>query len=327
MADLSVTYMGLKLANPLIVGASSLTNTVDKLKRCQDAGAGAVVLKSLFEEQIEAQTEEIEAESWPYSHPEAFDYVRQMGMRMGQEDYLRLIEQAKKQVSLPVIASLNCVTPKWWLSYAQQIARAGADAIELNIALLPRDPRRTAAEIEKTYQRIVEGICRAVKLPVAVKLGPYFTSLPQTASALRQAGASALVLFNRFYQLDIDIEKLRLTPGYHLSSPDEIYLPLRWIAILSSQLGCDLAASTGVHDGAGVVKQLLAGAKAVEVCSALYQKGVARLAGICDELADWMTRHDYGSIEEFRGKMCMEQSDKPEYYERLQYIKVFVGLE
>ncbi len=327
MADLSVTYMGLKLANPLIVAASSLTNTVEKIQRCQEAGAGAVVLKSLFEEQIEAQTEEIEAESGPYFHPEAFDYVRQMGMRLGQDDYLNLIEQAKKQVSIPVIASLNCVTPKWWLSYAAQIARAGADAIELNIALLPTDPRRTAEEIEKTYERIVEGISRKVELPVAVKLGPYFTSLPQTARSLRQAGAAALVLFNRFYQLDFDIEKLALAPGYHLSSPDEIYLPLRWIAILSTQVGCDLAASTGVHDGVGVVKQLLAGAKAVEICSALYQKGVGRLSSIRDELAAWMQKHNYGSIEEFRGKMTMESSEKPEYYERLQYIKVFVGLE
>ncbi|MFH1834315.1 MAG: dihydroorotate dehydrogenase-like protein [bacterium] len=327
MADLSVTYMGLKLNNPLIVAASSLTNSVEKIKRCQEAGAGAVVLKSLFEEQIEAQTEEIEAESGPYPHPEAFDYVRQMGMRMGQEDYLKLIEKAKKQVSIPVIASLNCVTPKWWSSYAVEIARAGADAIELNIALLPTDPQRPAEEVEKIYQRIVEGIRRKVELPVAVKLGPYFTSLAQTARTLRRAGADALVLFNRFYQLDIDIETLRLTPGYHLSSPDEIYGPLRWIAILSSQVGCDLAASTGVHDGAAVVKQLLAGAKAVEICSALYQKGMGRLTAIRDELVAWMERHGYKSIDEFRGKMCMESSEKPEYYERLQYIKVFVGLE
>jgi dihydroorotate dehydrogenase (fumarate) len=226
-----------------------------------------------------------------------------------------------------VIASLNCVTPKWWTSYAAQIARAGADAIELNIALLPTDPQRTAEQVEKTFERIVEGICRKIELPVAVKLGPYFTSLPQTARTLRQAGAAALVLFNRFYQLDIDIEKLRLTPGYHLSSPDEIYVPLRWIAILSSQIGCDLAASTGVHDGTGVVKQLLAGAKTVELCSALYQKGMDRLGAIRDELVAWMERHGYKSVEEFRGKMCMESSENPEYYERLQYIKVFVGLE
>jgi dihydroorotate dehydrogenase (fumarate) len=327
MADLSITYMGLELRNPLIVSSSSLTNTVDKIKRCEDSGAGAVVLKSLFEEQIEAQTEAIEDESWPYPHPEAFDYVRQMGMRLGQEEYLQLIANAKKAVSIPVIASLNCITPKWWNNYALEIAKAGADAIELNIAILPTDPEHTAEEIEKAYVRIVQGVARKVELPVAAKIGPYFTSLPQITRAVRDAGVSALVLFNRFYQMDIDIKKLQLKPGYHLSSPDEIYLPLRWISILSTQVGCELAASTGIHDGEGIIKQLLAGAQAVQVCSNLYQKGMERIEVMLGELGDWMDKQGYKTIEEFRGKMCMELSEKPEYYERLQYIQVFVGLE
>jgi dihydroorotate dehydrogenase (fumarate) len=327
MADLSVTYMGLKLANPLIVSSSSLTNTVAKVKRCEDSGAGAVVLKSLFEEQIEAQTEEIEEESWPYPHPEAFDYVRQMGMRLGQDDYLKLISETKKAVSIPVIASLNCISPKWWGNYAGEIARAGADAIELNIAILPTDPERKAEEVERTYVRIIEGIRRRVEMPVAAKIGPYFTALPQLARQLSDAGAAALVLFNRFYQMDIDIEKLSLVPGYHLSSPDEIYVPLRWVAILSGQLGCDIAASTGIHDGTGIIKQLLAGARAVQVCSHLYQKGMDSIGVMLDQLREWMDRHHYEKIADFNGKMCMEASEKPEYYERLQYIKVFVGLE
>jgi len=327
MADLSVTYMGLQLANPIVVSSSSLTNTVEKIKRCEDSGAGAVVLKSLFEEQIEAQTEEIEDDSWPYPHPEAFDYVRQMGMRLGQDEYLKLIRDAKKAVKIPVIASLNCITPKWWNSYAAEIAAAGADAIELNIAILPTDPEHGTEEIEKTYVRIVEGIRRKVKLPIAAKIGPYFTSLPQITRELRHAGAAALVLFNRFYQLDIDIERMELTPGYHLSSPDEIYVPLRWVAILSTQVGCELAASTGIHDGKAVIKQLLAGAQVVQVCSNLYQKGMGRIKEMLNELSAWMDKHNYGTIEEFRGKMSMEVSEKPEYYERLQYIKVFVGLE
>jgi len=327
MADLSVTYMGLKLANPLIVSSSSLTNTVAKVKRCEDSGAGAVVLKSLFEEQIEAQTEAIEDESWPYPHPEAFDYVRQMGMRLGQDDYLKLIAESKKAVSIPVIASLNCVTPKWWLNYAGEIARAGADGIELNIAILPTDAERTAEEIERTYTRIIEGVRRRVEIPVAAKIGPYFTSLPRLARGLSDAGAAALVLFNRFYQMDIDIEKLALAPGYHLSSPEEIHLPLRWVAILAGQVGCDLAASTGVHDGAGLVKQLLAGARAVQVCSNLYQKGMGRIAVLLRELEEWMGRHGFEKIADFNGRMSMGASEKPEYYERLQYIKVYVGLE
>jgi dihydroorotate dehydrogenase (fumarate) len=327
MADLSVTYMGLKLANPLIVSSSSLTNTVAKVKRCEDSGAGAVVLKSLFEEQIEAQTEEIEEESWPYPHPEAFDYVRQMGMRLGQDDYLKLISEAKKSVSIPVIASLNCISPKWWGNYAREIARAGADAIELNIAILPVDPQRSAEDVERTYVRIIEGIRRRVEIPVAAKIGPYFTALPQLARRLSDAGVAALVLFNRFYQMDIDIEKLSLVPGYHLSSPDEIHLPLRWVAILSGQVGCDIAASTGIHDGTGIIKQLLAGARAVQVCSHLYQKGMDSIGVMLDQLREWMERHHHDKIADFNGKMCMESSEKPEYYERLQYIKVLVGLE
>ena len=327
MADLAVTYMGIQLKNPIIVSSSSLTNTVEKIKRCEVSGAGAVVLKSLFEEQIEAQTAEIEEDSWPYPHPEAFDYVRQMGMRLGQDEYLKLIKDAKKAVKIPVIASLNCITPKWWNSYAAEIARAGADAIELNIAILPTDPEHSAEEIEKTYVRIVEGIRRKVDLPIAAKIGPYFTSLPQITRELRNAGTAALVLFNRFYQLDIDIEKLELAPGYHLSSPDEIYVPLRWIAILSTQVGCELAASTGIHDGSAAIKQLLAGAQVIQICSNLYQKGMGRIKEILEELSSWMDTHGYQKIDEFRGKMSMEVSEKPEYYERLQYIKVLVGLE
>jgi len=327
MVDLSTSYMGLKLRNPLIVAASSLTGSPAKVKRCEDTGAGAVVLKSLFEEQIEAQTSQMEQEAWPYTHTEAYDYVRQMGLRLGQAEYLKMIAEAKKKVSIPVIASLNCVSPTAWTRFAAKIAEAGADALELNIALLASDFDRSAEEIQGAYVKIVEAIRGQVELPIAVKLGPYFTSLPQTALALRRAGASALVLFNRFYQLDFDIEQLALTPGYHLSSPDEIHLPLRWIAILSSQVGCDLAASTGVHDGAGVIKQLLAGARAVQICSALFLKGIERIELMLEELTAWMDRHGYGKIEEFRGKMCQEASGKPALYERLQYIKVYVGLE
>jgi dihydroorotate dehydrogenase (fumarate) len=326
VADLAVSYMGLKLRNPLIVAASSLTGTMAKLKRCEDAGAGAVVLKSLFEEQIEVATAPLEREG-AYAHPEAADYLRQVGLRLNQDQYLKLVTEAKASLSIPVIASLNGVSSKGWTGYAAQLAKAGADAIELNVALLASDFDRGAAELESEYLKIVESICSKVKLPVAVKIGPYFTSLPQTALALRRAGASALVLFNRFYQLDFDIERLALTPGYHLSSPDEIHLALRWIALLSAELGCDLAASTGVHDGAGVIKQLLAGAKAVQLCSALFLKGMDRLTQSLKELGAWMERHGFAAIEDFRGKMSREASGDPRLYERLQYIKVYVGLE
>jgi len=327
MADLSVSYMGLKLRNPLIVASSSLTGTPAKLKRCEEAGAGAVVLKSLFEEQIEAQTAKLEREGGDYPHPEAADYLRQIGLRLNQDEYLKLVADAKANLAIPVIASLNCVSPKGWTDYAAKLAKAGADAIEVNVAIIASDFDRTAAEVEGAYLKVVEGIRAKVKLPIAVKLGPHFTSLPQTALALRRAGASALVLFNRFYQLDFDIERLALTPGYHLSSPDEIHLPLRWIAILSAQVGCDLSASTGVHDSAGLIKQLLAGAKAVQLCSTLFLKGMDRIKTMLEELGAWMERHGFATIEEFRGKMSQEKSADPLLYERLQYIKVYVGLD
>jgi dihydroorotate dehydrogenase (fumarate) len=327
MVDLSVEYLGIKLANPLIVSSSSLTNSPEKVLRCQQAGAGAVVLKSLFEEQIEARTRDLEEQSWPYPHPEAFDYLRQTGMRMGEEEYLELIKEAKNKADIPVIASLNCITPRWWNDTAREIEAAGADALELNVALMPADPGLSAADIEKVYVRIVDNVHRVCALPLAVKIGPYFTSLPRFAEELRRAGASALVLFNRFYQLDIDIEKPALVPGYHLSSPEEIYLPLRWIAVLAGRVGCDLAASTGVHDAAGAIKQLLAGAAAVQVCSHLYMKGMERLAAMLTDIGGWMEKHGYSTVRDFRGLMSREQSKQPAYYERLQYIKALVGLE
>jgi dihydroorotate dehydrogenase (fumarate) len=327
MVDLSVEYLGLKLANPLIVSSSSLTNSPEKVLRCQEAGAGAVVLKSLFEEQIEARTRDLEEQSWPHPHPEAFDYLRRTGRRMGEEEYLALIRASKKAVSIPVIASLNCISPSWWNETAREIEVAGADALELNIALMPADFQRSAADIEKACVRIVSNVRRVCRLPLAVKIGPYFTALPRLAEELRQAGASALVLFNRFYQLDIDIDQPAIVPGYHLSSPEEIYLPLRWIAVLAGRVGCDLAASTGVHDAAGVIKQLLAGAAAVQVCSQLYLKGLERLKAMLAEMGDWMEKHNYRGVADFRGLMSRERSGQPDYYERLQYIKVFVGLE
>ncbi len=327
MADLSVTYMGLKLSNPLIVSSSSLTNTVDKVRRCEDGGAGAVVLKSLFEEQIEAETAELEDKSWPYSHPEAFEYIRQMGMRIGQDDYLKLIEGAKKAVSIPVIASLNCVSPKWWANYARQIAAAGADALELNIAVMPKDLLLASDAVERTVSRIASSLQPKFPTPIAAKIGPFYTNLARVADSLVRAGAGALVLFNRFYQVDFDIEKLAPRSAYHFSTPEEIHLPLRWIAVLYEQLRCDLAASTGAHDATGVIKLLLAGATAVQVCSTLYLNGLERLGRIRRELEEWMERHHFAAVGEFRGRLCQARSERPEIFERLQYIKALTGVE
>ncbi len=327
MVDLSTEYMGFTLTSPLIVASSGLVNTSEGVRRCADAGASAVVLKSLFEEQIQAETKDLEEHSWILGHPEAFEYVRGAGMSLGPRQYLKLIEEAKRTVSVPVIASLNCISPKWWASYAKQIVTAGADGLELNISVMPSDPDRSSEEIENLYFKILEEVKSRIEIPIAVKIGPYFTSVARMARELSRRGASALVLFNRFYQLDIDIEKLELSPGYRFSSPDEMSLPLRWIALLSGRISCDLAASTGVHDGTDVIKQLLAGASVVQLCSTLYVNGIEHIGKILQQIQVWMKKHGFESIKQIRGELSQTESDRPELYERLQYIKALVGIE
>ena len=325
MADRTVSFLGLTLPSPVVVSSSSLTNTIGGVQKAAAAGAGAIVLKSLFEEQIEHDID-TEGKDFDYSvHPDAELYVQQMGKHLGPERYLDLIEQAKKSVKVPIIASVNCVSAKWWGNYGAQLAEAGADAIELNIAIMPRE-RDEAIDIENRYVKIVDKIRRLVDIPLAVKIGPYFTSLPNVAEDLRKAGASALVLFNRFYQLDIDIEEMKLAPGYQFSTSAEIHTPLRWISILSGTVGCDLVASTGVHTGADVIKQLLAGATTVQVCSALYKSGYELVTQMNAELEGWMERHGFSSIDQFRGKLSQSESSMPESYERFQYIKALTGL-
>lgn len=327
MADLTTNYMGLTLRNPLVVASCSLVNSVEGVQRCADAGAGAVVLKSLFEEQIEADTKEIERHVWLAGHTEAYDYVRQIGIETGQQDYLDLIKRAKEAVSIPVVASLNCITPRWWTDYAKKMEEVGADAIELNISVLPSDPRHSGDDIEKLYYNILEGVKKSVKIPIAVKIGPYFTSMASVAWELCDRGAAALVLFNRFYQVDINVDKLSVVPGYRFSTPEEINLSLRWISLLAGRIKCDLAATTGVHDANGVIKQLLAGASAVQVCSTLYMHGIGHIAHILSNVEQWMKQHHFESITQFGGKLSQKDSDRPELYERLQYIKALVGIE
>lgn len=327
MSDLSTTYMGLKLENPLLVASCSLTKTADGVKHCADAGAGAVVLKSLFEEQIDVEIKDMEQHLMPYWHPEALDYVQEMGMSFGPKEYIAIVKEAKKGVSIPVIASLNCISPKWWLAYAKQIVDAGADALELNIALMPSDTDRNAEQIEDVYLKILSEVRKHIAIPVAVKIGPYFTSLGRFAMKLVNSGANALVLFNRFYQPNIDVEKMELAPGYNFSSPEDMGLSLRWIALLSGRINCDLAASTGIHDSAGVIKQLLAGATVTQLCSTLYLNGLKQIETIRSELDGWLDRHGFASLSEARGKLSQSESDKPELYERIQYIKALVGIE
>ncbi len=327
MADLSTSYLGLPLRNPLIVSSCSLTKHADGVARCADAGAGAVVLKSLFEEQIAVETASVSDHLWMGDHPEAFAYVQGMGMELGPRDYLTVIEQAKARVDIPVIASLNCITPRWWLGYARQLAEAGADALELNVSALPTSPGRTGAEVEQLYEDVVHGVSEATGLPLAVKLGPYFSSLPNLALRLSDAGADALVLFNRFYQLDIDARRMELRPGYRFSTRSELSLPLRWIALLSGRIRAQLSATTGVHDGEDAAKLLLAGADTVQVCSALYLHGLERLRYILDGLDSYMESQGVPDVAALRGRLAQSASERGETYERLQYIGALVGIE
>ena len=327
MADLSTDYMGLKLRNPLIVASCSLTNSIEGIQRCADAGAGAVVLKSLFEEQIEADTREVEKHVWLAGHTEAYDYIRKIGIETSSQDYLNLLEKAKAAVTVPVIASLNCITPAWWTDYAKKVETAGADAIELNVAVLPSDPRHSGHDIEKLYYRIVEDVKKSVSIPIAVKIGPYFTSMAKVASELSDRGVAALVLFNRFYQLDINIDRLDLVPGYRFSTPEEINFSLRWILLLAGRVGCELSAATGIHDANGAIKQLLAGATTVQVCSTLYKHGIGHISNMLSNLEAWMQKHHFASVGEYRGRLSQKESDRPELYERLQYIKALTGIE
>lgn len=328
MADLSTTYMGLKLKNPVIVSSCGLTGKMATLKACADAGAGAVVLKSIFEEQIQAEVAGLMQQSeHALMHPEAADYINRYGRQDAVDAYLKLIREAKRELGIPVIASVHCVSAGTWIEFASKFEEAGADGLELNVFVLPSDPRLGGNENEKIYFDIAKAVKNQAKIPVALKIGSYFSGLSKTVLSLSRSGVDALVLFNRFFNVDFDIEKMELVPAPYISTPEEIVLPLRWISILSGEAGCNLAATTGVHTGADVVKQLLAGATAVQVCSTLYRNGVDHLAKILGGTTDWMERHRYEKIDQFRGKMSQEESKNPAAYLRVQFMKASVGVE
>ena len=324
MASLATTYLGLKLRNPIIVGSSGLTATVAGVKELEEKGAGAVVLKSIFEEEIAVELDQIikSAKRTAYNL-EQFDY---MDYRLREEKiqkYTQLIEGCKKAVSIPVIASVNCVYSHEWTAYAKHLESAGADALELNMFFLPSDLTRGSHEKEKAYLKIVEKVQKEVSIPIALKISYYFTDLGPMIQELSKTGISGLVLFNRFYSPDFDIEKLEVTPANVFSSPAELYLSLRWMAMMSGRVKCDLAASTGVHDGKAAIKQLLAGAKAVLVVSALYKKGKGHIQTMLTDLEEWMNRKGYKNIRQFRGKMSQKKSTNPAIYERMQFMKYF----
>lgn len=328
MTDLSTSYMGLRLDNPLIVGSSSLTRSPGAVRKCAEAGAGAVVLKSIFEEAIANEVSHQLAQSEDsLIHPEAMDYVRSYTHDNEVGRYLEFIRESKRAVDIPVIASVHCVSARSWPDFAARAAEAGADAIELNAFLLPSDPQREGAAIERTYFELIDAIQSRVQVPVALKLGSYFSGLANMAVRLGATGVGALTLFNRFFVNDIDLDAITLRRGGHLSSPTEYRLPLRWISLLHGRTDCDLIASTGIHSGETAVKLLLAGATAVQVVSALYEHGLAHLQTMLDDLSAWMVGHGFSSLDEFRGRLSQEEADNPAAFERVQFMKFSAGLE
>ncbi len=323
MPNLSSSYLGLELRNPIVVASSSLTKNLENVKACAEAGAGAVQLKSIFEEEIEAAIMDLERN--PSGHTEAMDYIRSVQTSFNLDSYKKLIRDAKAATSVPIIASVNAVSSDWWVNQVKSIEEAGADALELNISLLPHDYRDTEEKIIQFYLDTVAAVRKEVKLPIAVKIGHYFTSIPALAEKLRWKGADGLVLFNRFYQLDINTEKQELSAGSPISAPSDIAIPLRWVSLLYGKTDLQLAASGGVHDGNGAVKVLLAGAQIAQVCSALYKNKIEYLKTMVSDLETWMETHNYSSVDQFRGKLSQAHSDRPQNYERLQYIQTLGG--
>jgi len=319
--------MGLKLRNPVIVASSGLTGTLENVTAAAAHGAGAVVLKSLFEEQILLETGSAAAENaQQYYYAQAEDYIREYTRGNALAGYLDLVKRCKDAVDIPVIASINCVSHGEWMAFASEIERAGADGLEINIFVLPSDPGRSSADNERVYADVLETVSRFVRIPVAAKISSYFTSLGSEAVKLSGSGIRGLVLFNRFFSPDFDIETFEVTASGVFSSPSDFYHSLRWIAILSGRVHCDLAASTGVHDGKALIKQLLAGARAVEIASVLYRKGLGEIGIMLAELEQYMERHMFSSVDDLVGKMSMARAGNPAVYERVQFMKYFGGI-
>jgi len=328
MIDLKTTYLGLELKNPIIVASSGLTKSLDNIIKFEKYGASAVVLKSLFEEQIINEISKVQSHSADlYAYPEADDYIANYSRQHNLEEYLTLIREAKKNVGIPIIASINCVSASEWTFFAKKIEDAGADALELNAFILPSDFKRNSEQNESVYFKIIEEVKKQVKIPIALKINHYFSSFAQTAQKLSWTGIGALVLFNRFYAPDIDIDNMKVLSTNVYSKPEEITLPLRWVAILAGNIQCDISATTGIHDGKGVVKQLLAGAKTVQVCSTLYINGFQQIELMVNYLTQWMEKKNYKNIDEFRGKMSHKKADNPAAYQRVQFMKHYAGIE
>jgi dihydroorotate dehydrogenase (fumarate) len=322
--DLATTYLGMKLRSPLVPSASPLSEELDNIKRMEDAGAAAVVLHSLFEEQLRLETYELNHHLTygTESFPEALTYFPQPEeFHLGPDAYLEHIRRAKRAVHIPIIASLNGSTVGGWIDFARLIQQAGADALELNVYDIPTDMNVAGAEIEQRYVEVLKAVKAAVKIPVAIKLSPFFSNFANMAHRLDEAGADALVLFNRFYQPDIDLENLEIRPNVLLSTPHALRLPLTWIGILYGRLRADLAATSGVHAATDVVKMLMVGANVTMMASALLRHGVDHMRRLEQDLKQWMQQNEYESVRQMQGSMSQKNCPDPSAFERAQYMK------
>ncbi|MFU8843919.1 MAG: dihydroorotate dehydrogenase-like protein [Bacteroidales bacterium] len=324
MIDLKTSYLGLSLKNPIIVGSSGLTDSPEKVQRLEENGAGAVVLKSIFEEEITHEYEKILTEEVTGNYRDEFlDYLDYRIKEQNIEKYVNLIRKVKARVQIPVIASVNCVSRYEWTTFAKELENAGASALEVNLFVLPSNLEKSAEETERLYFDVVERLNATIAIPVSLKISYYFTNLAQMIKRLSETGIAGLVLFNRFYSPDFDLDKMEVVSTHVLSQPDELPISLRWIAIMANRVSCDLAASTGVHSGEAVIKQLLAGANAVQVVSAIYNHGPEKIKNMLTDIKKWMTQKSYTTIDEFRGKLSQRAVGNPSVFERVQFMKYF----
>lgn len=325
MNKLQTKYLGLTLESPLIVSSSRLTSTAGQLKEAEDSGAGAVVLKSLFEEQINSYINSIPSS---HSYPEADDYISNYISSNSVDNYLDLIRNAKKYLNIPVIPSINCYTSKGWMGFAKKMEDAGADAIEINVFFMPVDRKKSSFESEKLYFELIEKLKKTVKIPIALKIGYRFSNILYMIDQFYIRGIEGVVMFNRFFEPDIDINKMEVVPASIFSQENERRYVLRWIGMASAQdIKIDISASTGVHSGQDAVKYLLAGAKSVQVCSVLYEKGIGFLKTMNEQIENWMDSKKFTGINDFRGKLNYLNYEKPAVFERTQFMKYFSSYE
>jgi dihydroorotate dehydrogenase (fumarate) len=331
MVDLTTTYLGLKLKNPLVIAAAQpLTQKVETAKKLEEAGASAVVMYSLFEEQIIHESLELDHYLFYGTEvsPEFDSIYPQTGKYILKPDaYIELLGKIKKAVNIPVIGSLNGVSTGGWIKYARRIEDAGADALELNLYYLPTDPDLTSIELEENYENLVRDVSKSLRIPVAVKLSPFFTTIPNMAKRLSHAGAKGLVIFNRFYQPDFDLENLTVVPNLVLSSSNDLRLPLRWIAILYGKIKADLAITSGVHTAEDMLKSVMAGASVAMIASELLQNGIGRISEILTDVEKWMVDHEYESIQQMKGSLSQKSVQEPAAFERANYMKALTSFK